>query len=55
MTLNPVYNPKPKIEVISSNKNKLTYYLRDYPNQIYAVVIIDADLQLNKIKYELFK
>ena len=53
MTFNPVYNPTPKIEVISPNKNKLTYYLKENPNQIYAVVIIDADLQLNKIKYKL--
>lgn len=53
MTFNPVYNPRPKIELISPNKNKLTYYLKENPNQIYAVVIIDADLQLNKIKYKL--
>ncbi|GAI93250.1 unnamed protein product, partial [marine sediment metagenome] len=32
MTFNPVYNPIPKIEVISPNKNKLTYYLKENPN-----------------------
>jgi len=55
MTFHPVYNPKPKVEELSPNKNKLTYYLKENNEEIYAVIIIDADLKQNKIIYKLTK
>lgn len=55
MTFNPVYNPRPKVVLISSNKKRLTYYLQENPEEIYVIVVIDSNFDQNTIKFEISK
>ncbi len=55
MAFEPVYNLTPKLEVVSENKNKLTYFLRENLEEIYAKLIVDSNLDENRVKFEIIE
>lgn len=55
MSFNPVFNPRPKTKVLTDEKKQFIYYLVDKPEEIYATVNIESNLDQNKVKFEILK